>query len=383
MTQARRNADSIASSSADSSANSKVRIRSDIAAMEAYTPTASLEVFARQLGRPVEALIKLDANENPYGPSPSALAALAALDVAHIYPDPEASALRAMLSEYLGVSAEHILVGAGADELIELILQVFIEPGDAIINTPPTFSMYGFDAPLFFARTVNVPRRADFSLDVDAIAAAARESGAKLLFACSPNNPDGSLIPPDALDRLLELPLVVVLDEAYIEFSGAASVAARAAQADNLIVLRTFSKWAGLAGLRVGYGVFPRGLMPHLWKIKQPYNLNVAADVAARASLADLPLLQANVARLITERARLEVELARFPFLKPYPSRSNFVLCRVEGLDAAELRARLAQEFGIVIRYYAKPGMRDHVRISAGTPAQTDALLAALRAIAG
>ncbi|MBN2305023.1 MAG: histidinol-phosphate transaminase [Anaerolineae bacterium] len=357
-----------------------VRIRADIAAMEAYTPTASLEVFAERLGRPVDQLIKLDANENPYGPSPAALAALASLQYTHIYPDPEACALRALLSEYVGISADHILVGAGADELIELILQLFIEPGDTIINTPPTFSMYAFDAPLAHARVVNVERCADFSLDVDAIAAAALESGAKLLFVCSPNNPDGSLIPPETLDRLLVLPLVVVLDEAYIEFSGMDSMAARVPEVPNLIVLRTFSKWAGLAGLRVGYGVFPGDLMAHLWKIKQPYNVNVAADAAARASLADLSALQANVQRLITQRARLERALSAFSFLQPYPSRSNFVLCKVTGLDAADLRDRLAAD-GIIIRYYNKPRLRDHVRFSAGTPEQIDALLAELKRI--
>ncbi len=363
-----------------STVQDRVRIRADIAAMQAYTPTASLEVFAERLGFPVEQLVKLDANENPYGPSPRVREALAGLEHINIYPDPAAGKLRAKLSDYVGVSADNILVGAGADELIELILQLFIEPGDAIINTPPTFSMYAFDAPLAFARVVNVERRPDFSLDVGAIEAAARERDAKLLFVCSPNNPDGSLIAPETVERLLNLPLVVVLDEAYIEFSGAASMARRAAESDNLIVLRTFSKWAGLAGLRVGYGVFPATIIPHLWKIKQPYNLNVAADAAARASLDDLPALQANVARLVAERERLERELARFPFLEPYPSRSNFVLCRVVGLPAAELRDILARQ-GIVIRYYNMPGMRDRVRISAGTPQQTDALIAALERI--
>lgn len=361
----------------------KVRIRADIAAMEAYTPTASLEVFAEQLQRPVAQLIKLDANENPYGPSAAARAALASLDTVNIYPDPEARVLRSMLAGYTGVDASHILVGAGADELIELILQVFIEPGDAIINTPPTFGMYSFDAPLYFARVIDVERRADFSLDVEAIETAAYTADAKLLFLCSPNNPDGSLISPETVERLLDLPLVVVLDEAYIEFGGAESLARRAAASENLIVLRTFSKWAGLAGLRVGYGVFPAGLMAHLWKIKQPYNLNVAADAAARASLADLPALRANVERIIAQRRRLERELAAAPYLTPYPSHSNFVLCRVEGMDAFTLKQRLAQEFGILIRHYSTPRLRDHVRISAGTPEQIDALLAALHALGG
>ena len=359
----------------------QVRVRPDIAALAPYTPTASLEVFAAQLGRPVSELIKLDANENPYGPSAAARAALASLDTTHIYPDPESRALRALLSEYVGVDAAHILVGAGADELIVLILQLFIAPGDAIISAPPTFAMYAFDTPLAHGRVIEVPRREDFSLDVPAIEAAARESGAKLLFLCSPNNPDGSVIPPETVERLLALPLVVVLDEAYIEFSGAESFAPRVPHTPNLIVLRTFSKWAGLAGLRVGYGVFPAEIITHLWKIKQPYNVNVAADAAAGASLADLPALRANVERLIAARERLERELATIPYLRPYPSRANFVLCRVVGRDAAELRQRLAQEYGILVRNYNTSLLRDCVRISAGTPEQIDTLLNALREI--
>lgn len=359
----------------------KVRIRRDIAAMEAYTPTASLEVFAERLGRRADSLIKLDANENPFGPSPRVLQALGALDFAHIYPDPEAGALRAKLSDYAGVPPQNILVGAGADELIALILQLFIEPGDCIINTPPTFGMYSFDAPLFFGRIIDAERHADFSLDADAVEAAAYDTKAKLLFLCSPNNPDGGLIAPDVLDRLLDLPLTIVLDEAYLEFSSTPSAAQRALTLPNLIVLRTFSKWAGLAGLRVGYGIFPDNLMAHLWKIKQPYNLNVAADVAARVSLDELPALRTNVQKLVAGRERLEAELATLAYLKPYPSRSNFVLCQVKGIEAGDLRRRLAENYGILIRHYDKPRLRDHVRISAGTPAQIDALLAALRAI--
>ncbi|MBI5957482.1 MAG: histidinol-phosphate transaminase [Chloroflexi bacterium] len=360
----------------------RVRIRSDIAAMEVYSPTTSLEVFAQQLGRPVEQLVKLDANENPYGSSPRARQALADLRTAHIYPDPETRHLRAALSQYVGVPAEYLLAGAGSDELLILLLQLFIEPGDTILNCPPTFGMYSFDAPLFHARVINIPRRADFSLDVDGIERAALESNAKLLILCSPNNPDGSLIPLETVERLLKLPLVVVLDEAYIEFSGTESMARRVPEMPNLIVLRTFSKWAGLAGLRVGYGIFPLEIITHLWKIKQPYSLNEAADAAARASLNDLPVLLANVQKITTERKRLERELAGFPVLTPYPSRSNFVLCQVNGMTAKALRQALAAE-GVVVRYYDKADMRNFIRISAGTPQQTDVLLAALRKITG
>ncbi len=358
----------------------KARIRRDIASMSAYTPTASLEVFAERLGLDVDELIKLDANENPFGPSPRVIEALAELPNMQVYPDPESGRLRELLADYLGVPAEQILCGAGADELIELILQLFIEPGDVVINTPPTFAMYGFDAPLYHGNVIDVYRRADFSLDVAGIEDAVRQHEAKLVFLCSPNNPSGNLIPPAEIRHLLNLPTTIVVDEAYIEFAGAESLAKQVGQYPNLIVLRTMSKWAGLAGLRVGYGIFPRALMPHLWKIKQPYNINVAADIAAQVSLQDVDYLMQRVRQLVKQRQRLEIAFAKLPFLSPYPSRANFVLNRVSSLNAAEVRDLLARQ-GIIVRYYNKPRLHDHIRISAGRPDQVDRLLKALRAL--
>ena len=359
----------------------KVRIRRDVESMSAYTPTTSLDVFAQRLGMDVRDLIKLDANENPFGPSPRVQEALANLQHMNVYPDPESGRLREMLAEYTGVAKEQILCGAGADELIEIILQLFIEPGDVIINTPPTFAMYGFDAPLYHGRVVDIYRREDFSLDVDAIESAVRQHHAKLLFLCSPNNPSGNVIDSSDIDRLLELPTTIVVDEAYIEFSECESLVSRVGDAANLIVLRTMSKWAGLAGLRVGYGVFPSELMPHLWKIKQPYNVNLAADIAAQVSLQDVEYLMTRVAALVDERKRMEIAFAELPFLSPYPSQSNFVLNRVIGMSAGELRDRLARA-GIIVRYYNKPRLRDHIRISAGTPEQVDRLLELLTQLA-
>ena len=359
----------------------KARIRRDIASMSAYTPTTSLEVFAERLGLAVGDLIKLDANENPFGPSPRAIEALARLPNINVYPDPESGRLRELLADYTGVPAKQILCGAGADELIELILQLFIEPGDCVINTPPTFAMYGFDAPLYHGRVIDVYRRADFSLDVDAIEAAAQQHSAKLVFLCSPNNPSGGLIDAADIRRLLDLSATIVVDEAYIEFAEADGLSDWVAEYPNLIVLRTLSKWAGLAGLRVGYGIFPSALMPHLWKIKQPYNVNVAADIAAQASLRDADLLLERVRSLVAQRQRLEVAFAEFACLAPYPSQANFVLSRVQGLSAEDFRDRLARA-GIIARYYNKPRLYDHIRISAGTPHQVDRLLEALRGIA-
>lgn len=350
-----------------------------------YTPIEPFEILSERVGRRPEDIIKLDANENPYGISPRVRHALAEMDYPHIYPDPESRALRVALAEFTGVPAENLLAGSGADELIDLITRLLLEPGDRVLNCPPTFGMYPFDTQLNAARIVDVPRRPDFSLDMDGIRAAVKQQQPKLIFLTSPNNPDGSLVPPDELEEILSLPIMVVLDEAYIEFADenntlgkSLSNITRAPGLENLIVLRTFSKWAGLAGLRVGYGAFPSWIMPTLWKAKQPYNVNVAASEAGIASLEDAEYLAKIVARLRTERERLMDGLKQIAYLRPYPTHSNFILCQVSGRDAAQLKADLAGKYGIFIRYFDKPGLRDYIRISVGKPEQTDALLEAL-----
>jgi histidinol-phosphate/aromatic aminotransferase/cobyric acid decarboxylase-like protein len=442
--------------------------RHDLATMQPYVPIHPFEVVSQRLGRAPEQIVKLDANENPYGPSPRAVAAMAGYPWLHIYPDPQSTELRAALADYTGVPAERILAGHGADELIDLLGRLALSPGDAVIDCPPTFGMYAFCAAVNGACLINVPRRADFSLDVDAIERIAapepasgyddfgwletvtvdcgegsryaadgystneagsryaadgystNEAGSrygkdaystnepfdhtterphdrttarpndpatarygyprpKLLFLCSPNNPDGGLLPAADLVRLLRLPLLVVVDEAYIEFARPdASYIDWVAEHPNLVVLRTFSKWAGLGGLRVGYGVFPPAIIEQLWKIKQPYNVNVAGSRAAIASLADRDTLLGNVAKLVAERERLHAELARFDFLQPVPgSQSNFILCRVAGRDARQLKLDLEQQ-GVLVRHFAKPGVDNCIRISVGRPADSEALLAAL-----
>jgi histidinol-phosphate aminotransferase len=356
-------------------------IRPHIREMPAYEPILPFEVLSQQLGLPAEKLIKLDANENPYGPLPEVRQALAALPYAHIYPDPESRALRQALSERLGLPVGNLLAGAGADELIDLLMRALLEPGDALINCPPTFGMYAFDGDANQARVINVPRRPDFSLDLPAIRQAVAEYQPKLLILASPNNPDGSLVPQEMLYELLALPVLLVLDEAYIEFAPAgASLIQEAPQRSNLVVLRTFSKWAGLAGLRVGYGAFPSALIPHLWKVKQPYNVSVAASEAAIVSLRGSERLQQVGQKLIAERQRLFERLAGIPWLRPYPSQANFILCRVLGRDARALKQALAQR-GILVRYFNKPGLMDAIRISVGKPEQSETLLMALKEV--
>jgi histidinol-phosphate aminotransferase len=346
--------------------------------MEPYTPIYPFEVVAARLGRAPAEIIKLDANENPYGPPPSVREALTNLEYAHIYPDPESRELRQALSRFTAVPFDLLLAGAGADELLDLTMRLFILPGDAILNCPPTFGMYGFDAAIAGGEVVSVPRRTDFSLDLDLIEMAVHQRRPKVIFVTCPNNPDGGWVRDADLERLLALPIVVVLDEAYVEFAGVErSRIGLVPQRDNLIVLRTFSKLAGLAGLRIGYGAFPASLMGHLWKIKQPYNVSVASSVAALAALQEWHWLEQRVERIVAERERLTGLLAAVPYLQTYPSEANFVLCRVVGRDAAELKLAL-EKGGILIRYFNKPGLRDHVRFTVGKPEQTDALMSAL-----
>ena len=361
-----------------------MKIRSHLESLPPYTPIEPFEVLSARLGRSVDQIIKLDANENPYGPLPAVRDALAELDFPHIYPDPESRALRKSLAEFTGVPAEYLLAGSGADELIDLLMRALLEPGDCILSCPPTFGMYSFDAELNAASCIEVPRNADFSLDMESIRAAVNTYHPKLFFITSPNNPDGSVLDAETIDALLELPTLIVLDEAYIEFAddklGAGLSRIREVPSrENLVVLRTFSKWAGLAGLRVGYGAFPQWLMPTLWKSKQPYNVNVAASVAAQVSIAHAEELAVIVALLQSERQRLLSALQEIPYLQPHPTRSNFILCRVVERDALELKTRLAQEHGILVRYFNKPRLRDHIRISIGRPEDTDRLIQALK----
>ena len=351
--------------------------------LEEYAPIEPFEVLSARLGIPVERIVKLDANENPYGPLPEAVEALARYPHFHVYPDPRQSMLRDALGAFIGVPAAHVLPGQGADELLDSLCRLFLAPGDTVVNAPPTFGMYGFDARLAGARVVDVPRGEDFTLDVEAIAAAAETLHAKLLFLASPNNPSGGWLDDDALDRLLALPIMVVLDEAYVEFADHASRAPRALDHDNLVVLRTFSKAAGIAGLRLGYGIFPEWLMQELWKFKQPYNVNVAASVAGIASLRHAGRIETVVEKLKAERSRLYEMLASLPGIEAVPgSQANFILCRVVRRNARDLKLALERR-GILVRHYDKPGLDNCIRISIGRPEHTDALIGALRAEVG
>jgi histidinol-phosphate aminotransferase len=339
-----------------------------------YVPVEPPDEVAQRVGLPVERIVKLDANENPYRASPKAAEALARAKNFHIYPDPEQRSLRKALAGYVGLGPEWVLAGAGSDELIDLLMRLFVVPGKALLSFPPSFSFYPFLAGVLGADVIEVQRRENHSLDIEAALIAARD--ANLIVVASPNNPTGNLLGDDELEALLGTGLPVVLDEAYAEFSRS-SRADLVGQHSQLVVLRTFSKWAGLAGLRLGYIVANPALIDLVLRIKQPYNVNVAAEAAAIASFEDLAYLQGNVAALVRERDRMAGLLASLPGVEVSPSRGNFVLCRLNGSSAPEAHARLLER-GILVRYFDTPLLQNHLRISAGRPADTDMLVAAL-----
>jgi len=355
-------------------------IRADLVDFGGYAASKAPETLAGKVEVPVEDIIKLDANENPYGCSPRVNQALATYRDINIYPDSGQEELRKQLQQYTGVGMEHIVASGGSDQLIDLILRLFVVPGEEVINCVPTFAMFRFFIDLCGGTPVAVPRDENFAVRVDAVKAAITKK-TKVILLATPNNPTGTIIPRQVILEILDTGLPVLVDEAYYEFTGE-TVAPLVGQYKNLMVLRTFSKWAGLAGLRVGYGLFPPKIAEYLLRIKEPYCVNQAALVAVQESLKDVDYLMGTVKATVAERERLFAELKKLEWLRPYPSWANFILCSVLKGKASELQQEL-QNRGILVRYFDQPLLKDSVRISVGKPEHTDALIKALQEIGG
>ena len=353
-------------------------IRGDLVNFGGYAASKSPETLKGKVEVPVERIIKLDANENPYGCSPRVNQALANYADINIYPDAGQNELRRMLQQYTGVAMEHIVASAGSDQLIDLIIRLLVEPGDEVINCPPTFAMFRFFIELCSGTPVEVPREKNFAVSVNAVKAAVTDK-TKIILLATPNNPTGTIMPQKDILEILDTGLPVLVDEAYYEFSGE-TVVPLVSQYQNLMVLRTFSKWAGLAGLRIGYGLFPTKIADYLLRIKEPYCVNVAALVAVRESLTDIDYLMNQVKVIIAERERLYSRLQGVEWLKPYPSRANFILCSVLKGEAKELQQKL-EDRGILVRYFDQPLLKDSVRISIGRPEENDILIETLNEI--
>lgn len=306
--------------------------------------------------------IFLDANENPYN------------NGINRYPDPHQKALKSRISEIKGIAAGSLFLGNGSDEAIDLVYRVFCEPGESnTVSIAPSYGMYEVAAAMNDVEFRKVQLRPDFSMDTEAMLAAT-DSKTRLMFICSPNNPTGNSFPAEQIEELLErFGGVVVLDEAYIDFSVMPSLASLVKRYPNLIALQTLSKAWGMAGLRIGLAVADPAVISLMSKVKYPYNINVVAQKMALMKL-DEAAKDKAVAEIVGQRFRLEKELRKCPEVKGiYSSDANFLLVRFDNPD--EVYGRLLAG-GVIVRNRSKvPGCEGCLRITVGTPAENDRLL--------
>ncbi|HET7341677.1 MAG TPA: histidinol-phosphate transaminase [Methylomirabilota bacterium] len=343
-----------------------------------YDPGKPLEELMGELG--LSELVRLSANENPLGPSPRVVEAIRREAVrAHLYPDGGSFALRDALGRRLGISPAQIVVGNGADELISLVALAAFDPGDEVVVPMPSFEPYVTSVTLAGARLVASPL-AGYEVDLDDVARRVT-ARTKAVILCSPHNPATTIIRRAALVHLLESlgadPPLVVLDEAYGDFADDPDYpdgVELLARHPRLLVLRTFSKIAALAGLRVGYAVGGIETIDRLNRVRAPYNINRLGQAAALAAVEDSEHWERTRRLVLEERAFLSRELTKRGLGFP-ASQANFVLVKVPG--AAALRERLLRA-GLVVRDGAAVGFPDHLRISLGTRSVNERLLRVL-----
>jgi histidinol-phosphate aminotransferase len=311
----------------------------------------------------------------------SALAEAVAASAFNRYPDPSAPALKAKLREKLGIAPQHdVLLGTGSDEIITMLSQAILAGGGAVLSLEPSFSVFKNAALAVAGRYVGVPLKADFSLDLDAMLAAIEREQPKLIWIVYPNNPTGNLYPDDAIEKIIRAaPGLVVIDEAYEPFAQQ-SWMGRMDEFPNLLIMRTLSK-IGLAGVRLGYIFGAPEWIESINKVRGPFNVGVLQQVAAEVLLEHYDELKNHATLMIAERERLFAFLQTLPNVTPFPSLANFVLVRFADVNAvfAALKGR-----GILVRNLSgmHPLMAGTLRISVGTAAQMDALIAALKEIA-
>jgi histidinol-phosphate aminotransferase len=345
-------------------------VREDIRALHAY-PVGSSKGF-----------VKLDAMESPYRLPPDVAEGLGrALSGVAInrYPDPAAPDLKRILREAMGIPASlGILLGNGSDEILVMIALALAKPGAVMLSVEPSFVMYRMSATMAGMRYEGVPLREDFSLDLPAVLGAVKRVRPAVTWLAYPNNPTGNLFAREEILAIVDAsPGLVVVDEAYYPYSGGATMLDAVGRHPNLVLVRTVSK-LGLAGLRLGLVTGPDDWLAEFDKLRLPYNVNVLTDAAARFVLARRDVLDAQVASINAERARLEAALDAMPGIRRYPSAANFVLARFrDGPRAFEgLKAR-----GILVRSFqgAHPLLAHCLRLTVGTPEENGKLIEALR----
>jgi histidinol-phosphate aminotransferase len=346
--------------------------------IKVYEPGKPIEETARELGLDPKAIIKLASNENPLGPSPRAMGAMHdALGKGHLYPDGGGFCLCKAVAKKIGLAPENVILGNGSNEVLEFLGHAFLNPGDDVVTSQYAFIVYKLIATSFGARTIEVPS-SDYQQDLDGILAAITPK-TRLIFVPNPNNPTGTLLSQRAIDdfmsRITEN-VIVVFDEAYFEFLDRPPDTLQfVREGRNIVVLRTFSKIHGLAGLRIGYAIAPADLVRVLHKTRQPFNVNSIAQIGALAALEDDEHLQ-ETKRVIDEgRAYLHQQFSKMkiPFV---PGTANFVMVKVG--DGQTIFEKLLRQ-GIIVRPLRGYSLPEWVRISIGTMEENKKLVAALK----
>ena len=382
-------------SSGEGEARSSRRITSlAIAALKPYEPGKPIEEVERELG--VKHAIKLASNENVWGPSPTAIeAARSALDKLWMYPDAASHALRSDIAAFHGVAMNQVVVGNGSNEIINMLVRCFVQPGQSVASSGGSFVAYKIGAQSHGHRYIESPLGPDYGYDLDALLTTIEDT-TRLVFIANPNNPTGTLISQARLNAFLvaldmrewgpQGPPIVVLDEAYVEFidprerpDAPDSFAVFRAR-PRVVLLRTFSKAYGLAALRVGYAICEPDIADYLNRVRDPFNLNVMAQVAGRAALADQAWMRDCVGQAIAQRVVVSAALTAMG-LAVVPSQANFVLFDL-GRNAKEVNDQLMLR-ALIARPVGPSGLPSHLRVTVGREHENERVLEALRVVLG
>ena len=345
------------------------------------SPRPELEHLTPYEAKDVRADVVLSANESPNnlpGEILDKLADRVRHDIAfNRYPDPLATRLRAMIAEANGLEPANVLIGNGGDEIIMDLVLAWGGPGRTLLDMPPTFAMYGIDARMTGTAVLEVPRRADFTVDEEAVLAAVAEADPDIIVIANPNNPTGTMAPETLLIDVLEATdAIVLVDEAYFEFSRQ-TMRPHMERHPNLAVLRTFSKAFSLAGLRAGYLLAHEDVIAELTKVRQPYSVNRFTQVAAGLAFRERVVFEAGVREAMRNRDTLLHGLGAMTGVEVFPSEANFVLFRVD--HASAVWRDLLHDHSVLIRDVSRtPGLEDCLRVTVGSEEEIARFLAAM-----